>query len=140
MHSPPACVVLVLAIATACGDGGTEAVPGAPVAVEAITPPPPVASVGDTLQLTVRVRDSAGDGVAGVDIELEVQQGDGTVSLAGGASGPLVIGETGVQGRLDASWILGPTEGDNTLRVRALASDGSPFSQIGFDVTAIPGP
>ncbi len=140
-----------LVAATASGDDDpTSPVPGAPVAVEAVVQLPPAAPVGAEIDLRVRVRDASENGVPGVTVSFEITEGFGTLGAAGPA--PMVAGpamqakpsleplevQTDAQGQAAVTWTLGPDIGDQSVRAKALGSDGSTISQITFRVTVLP--
>ncbi len=140
-----------LVAATACGDDDpTSPVPGAPVAVEAVVQPPPLAEASAVIDLRVRARDASDNGVPDVTVSFEVTEGNGTLGAAGPA--PIVAGpaiqakpspeplevQTDAQGEAAVSWTLGPDIGDQSVRTKLLGSDGSTISEITFRVTVLP--
>ena len=140
-----------LIAAMACGDDEpTGSVPGVPVAVEAVVQPPAAAPIGAEINLRVRVRDAFDNGVTDVTVSFEITEGNGTLGAAGPA--PIVAGpaiqarpslepievQTDAQGQAAVTWTLGLNIGDQSVRARAVGSDGSTISQVIFTVTALP--
>ncbi len=90
--------------------------------------PPASAPVGSTVSPspTVRVTDSGGNPVAGVNVSFVVTAGGGSVG-----SGSVA---TAADGTASTSWTLGPAAGGNTLSASAAGLSGSP---VGFSVTGV---
>lgn len=116
-------LTLCLLAAGACSGDGTS--PPVPAALEAVGGGGQVGLVGAALgdPLVVRVRDASGTGVAGVTVSFAVVRGGGNVV-------PGAV-QTGVDGRAQATWTLGPASGPQ--EVRASVSGVDPVT---FDATA----
>ncbi|MHB1328882.1 MAG: hypothetical protein ACYC2K_11840 [Gemmatimonadales bacterium] len=104
----------ILVVACGGGDGGTDPTPPPP-------PPPPTpgaltavsgqsqtVTVGQAVQVTVRVTTTGGAVVSGASVSFAIQSGGGSVSAASVTSD--------AQGQASASWTLGTVAGSNTLR------------------------
>lgn len=125
------CTTPLTILVAACGggDGGTDPTPPPP-------PPPPVpgalaavssqsqtATVGQSVQVTVRVATTGGAPISGATVSFAVQSGGGSVSAASVTSD--------AQGQASTSWTIGTTAGANTLR----ATVGS-VAPVDFTATA----
>ncbi|MFW6079357.1 MAG: hypothetical protein ACODAE_07045 [Gemmatimonadota bacterium] len=122
--------LLLLAAHSACGDdepsgpGETDPVPSV---VEAASEPLPSGTVGEALAdaPAVVVRDSEGDGVAGVMVGFSVSAGSLSADRA----------QTDDDGRASVEWTLGETAGEQTATAEV---DG--LDPVEFTATAAPGP
>lgn len=86
------------------------------------------ASTGLPVAPSIQVRDVNGNGVAGIAVTFTVVTGGG--SMDGIASVTTLTNRTG---SATTGWIVGPSEGTNTLRATALGLTGSPLT---FQATA----
>lgn len=123
----------ILVVACGGGDGGTDPTPPPP-------PPPPTpgaltavsgqsqtVTVGQAVQVTVRVTTTGGAVVSGATVSFAIQSGGGSVSAASVTSD--------AQGQASTSWTIGTTAGANTLR----ATVGS-VAPVDFTATGVAGP
>lgn len=128
------------ALLAACGDGTG---PDGPASVGGISGNSQTATVATALPnpIAVRVTDSGGGGVAGVDVAFEMQTGGGSLAAdragelnAGGRGGlARVVVTTDSDGEAEASWMLGQTAGKQ--EATATVTGISPFT---FTATATP--
>jgi hypothetical protein len=105
------CAALALLVFSAsCKDTKNPSAPSGPpaaAAISATTPASVTATVGDTVQLAVRVTTTRGEGVANVTVSFGVAAGGGSVSPASAL--------TTASGEASAIWTLGTAPGTNTL-------------------------
>jgi hypothetical protein len=122
--------VVLVAMAAACGDGGTAA----PVATALVAASPTtltgVAATAVTEVPSVRVTDQSGQPMAGVAVTFQVLSGGGSVtggSATTNASGVATVG----------SWTLGATPGANTMSATAAGLTPVVFTATAQDPCAV---
>jgi hypothetical protein len=85
-------------------------------------------SVGQALSqpLAVRLQDSTGTALSGVDVEWTVLEGGGSLAVTPAAGGA----RTDAAGRSEATWTLGTTAGSNRARANVLGSTAVVFRAL----------
>lgn len=125
LHPLVPVLALLSALVLASCDEGTA--PTAPAGIEALTAVTDV-SVGDTLELRVRITDGDGNGVAGVKVGWAVTEGDGAVAPEAST--------TADDGAAATTWVVGGTAGEQAVEASVEALDAVTFTATAAAGTA----